>query len=306
MHIASPVLFAGQKDGSSLFTGVYMDENGLVGLKLAADGDPFTKTSNHTFLLKNDGTSKIAGWSFDTTTLSSGNLKLVSGSTPQIQLGASAYEGTGIWMGLNSSAWKFSAVSASNYLKWNGTSLDIKGDLVLGSGDNEIIFEDANMSMADYGIDEGRSRVSIKGINDQNNFIFSDSASSGSYSNRFTMSTYVSSSGYVPCSYVELISVNNTSAGSDYTFQYSGIRFGAKNVSGSLNEASIILRKLSNNGSYGYLDIDAPIKINYSTGQDAASMPVGSFFVQGDYFFFRSSAGWIRIGSGGISATSPS
>ena len=65
----------------------------------------------------------------DTFELSSNSLIIKSGTNPYIVLGAATYGDSGIWIGRNSSAWQFSLYNSStNYLKWDGTNLDLNVD----------------------------------------------------------------------------------------------------------------------------------------------------------------------------------
>jgi len=78
----------------------------------------------------------IAGWNFDTNSLTAGNITLDS-STPAIEMGsATGYmTGTGIWMGNDSGTYKLHIGNPNDkYLKWDGTDLTITGHFI-GSSD---------------------------------------------------------------------------------------------------------------------------------------------------------------------------
>ena len=67
--------------------------------------------------------------------------------------GKTSYASTvaGFWMGY-SAGYKFNIGNATNWLKWNGSALEIKGRLSVGSATNEdIYFEDSGISFYDSG-----------------------------------------------------------------------------------------------------------------------------------------------------------
>lgn len=66
------------------------------------------------------------------TTITSGGITLSSGGV--IKGGQTAFNtGTGFFLGYESAAYKFSIGSSSNYLTWDGSTLTVKGSLVVGS-----------------------------------------------------------------------------------------------------------------------------------------------------------------------------
>jgi hypothetical protein len=65
---------------------------------------------------------------------------------------------------LDAAGWKLSVVGEGtdpNYLAWNGEKLNIKGDIVLGYGDNDIYFEDAGILMKDDSNYEGSGTLTL-------------------------------------------------------------------------------------------------------------------------------------------------
>jgi len=96
----------------------------------------YDASSNKIFELS-DNQQIIAGWDFDTTSLSAGNITLDS-STPSIKLGSATdyMTGTGIWMGNDSGTYKLHIGNPNDkYLKWDGTDLTITGHFI---GTSEI------------------------------------------------------------------------------------------------------------------------------------------------------------------------
>ena len=93
-------------------------------------------SDNVVFRIRNSD-ALIAGWDFDTTSLSAGNITLDS-STPSIKLGSATdyMTGTGIWMGNDSGTYKLHIGNPNDkYLKWDGTDLTITGHFI---GTSEI------------------------------------------------------------------------------------------------------------------------------------------------------------------------
>ena len=58
---------------------------------------------------------------------------LTMGTSGHMKGGQTAYAtGTGFWLGYDSGDYKFSIGNSSNYLTWDGSTLEVKGDLVVG------------------------------------------------------------------------------------------------------------------------------------------------------------------------------
>ena len=88
----------------------------------------YTNTNAESFALRLNGTAHLAGWSFDNEKLTSSGVTIKSGSNAHIALGSatSLTAGTGIWQdGLGK--WRVGNPSG-NYVKWDGSNLDIKSD----------------------------------------------------------------------------------------------------------------------------------------------------------------------------------
>lgn len=69
-------------------------------------------------------------------------------------LGKDSYANTvaGFWLGYDVDKYKLNIGNASNWIKWTGTGLQIKGRLSIGGGTNEdIYFEDSGIRMYDFG-----------------------------------------------------------------------------------------------------------------------------------------------------------
>jgi hypothetical protein len=68
----------------------------------------------------------IGGWTIGDTTISSSTLTIDS-SGPSIRSGKTSYSSTatGFWIGLDSSTPKFNFGSSTQYIRWNGTALEI-------------------------------------------------------------------------------------------------------------------------------------------------------------------------------------
>jgi len=79
--------------------------------------------------------------------LTGGGLTLASGGAA-IKGGQTAYAtGTGFWLGDVSGVSKFSIGSSTRYLKWDGTKLDIQGNIKIGGtgSEQEICFKDSTI-----------------------------------------------------------------------------------------------------------------------------------------------------------------
>ena len=79
----------------------------------------------------------IGGWSIASGSISSGNITLVSGANPAIELGSATHHmtGTGIWMGDDSGTYKLHIGNPSgDYLNWDGTNLEFTGTGTLIAG----------------------------------------------------------------------------------------------------------------------------------------------------------------------------
>jgi len=84
---------------------------------------------------------------------------------------------------LDAAGWKLSVVGAGedpNYLAWNGEKLNIKGDIVLGYGDNAIHFEDGKIDMVDGGYGSYAGWVTMQWASTDKDFV---SFGYGNYSN---------------------------------------------------------------------------------------------------------------------------
>jgi len=73
-----------------------------------------------------------------------------------------ADETAGLWLGYDVDKYKLNIGSAANWLKWDGSSLQIKGRLSVGGGTSEDIwFEDSSIRLYDYGIGGGAGSKGI-------------------------------------------------------------------------------------------------------------------------------------------------
>ena len=103
----------------------------------------------------------IVGSQLDVLATNTGTLfvdeSLTMSAAGHMKGGQTAYNtGTGFWIGYDSADYKFSIGNGTNYLTWDGTELQIKGDLIVGtyvSSDNIIL--SATTERSDWGSDGG-------------------------------------------------------------------------------------------------------------------------------------------------------
>lgn len=168
----------------------------------------------------NIGTNNAGG-------VSSANITLAGGSAnPYISIGQSGTVGTqgyninGIFLGLDSSVAKFSIKSATNYIRWNGTSLELSGSITATNGsiggwgitDTEISSSGATGG-GDGSFTTNGIRIGSEGFISSENF-FVSSAGSAAFSGSITATagtiggwTIAQSKLYVPNN-IELDAVN--------------------------------------------------------------------------------------------------
>ena len=82
-------------------------------------------------------TAKIAGWNFDTTKLYNGTDIVLDSSAKEIYINnKNSYASTtnGLWFGMDGATPKFNVGDATNYIKWTGSAVDIKGAITATSG----------------------------------------------------------------------------------------------------------------------------------------------------------------------------
>jgi hypothetical protein len=86
--------------------------------------------------LANKISGSVGGWTINSSTISSNNNNVVLSSTGYLSMGQSTktYDSDGIYLGIDNSTYKLSLQSNTNYLKWNGVSLDVKGEINATSG----------------------------------------------------------------------------------------------------------------------------------------------------------------------------
>ena len=75
----------------------------------------------------------------------------------------------GIWMGYDVNKYKLNIGSLNNYIKWDGSALQIKGRLNIGAGtDEDIYFEDSEIRMYDW-LDGDNKQIYWKFLPDNEN-----------------------------------------------------------------------------------------------------------------------------------------
>lgn len=179
----------------------------------------------------------------------------------------------------DAAGWKLSVVGEGadpNYLAWNGEKLSIKGDIVLGYGDNYIKFVDADITIKDGDTSSGTGYLYFERDSDTFAKLYSSATDS-----RFRMD--------VEENYVSLGVAYSDSTDSNNSVS---LAFQVKSTSKTNAFAgSMSLVRLGSSTEYGYFRFTAPLNILYDTGQDAADMPQGTILIQGNDLFFRDNSG---------------
>lgn len=100
----------------------------------------FGGSSSYKFKIASDGSitatgGTVGGWTLGANTLTGDGITIDSTTnSPNIRMGATAYNTNGIWLGKESSAWKMSIKSATNSLVWDGSALTIYGTIYALAG----------------------------------------------------------------------------------------------------------------------------------------------------------------------------
>jgi hypothetical protein len=117
---------------------------------------------------------EVGGWTLDDDSISadSGNAEL-NASTPHIQLGGRTYStGSGLWVGKDvDSIYKLILGDSSHYLRWNGSTLEVAGEISADTGEiggwsiaatslssGDLVLDSANPS-----IEVGRTGYNVEG-----------------------------------------------------------------------------------------------------------------------------------------------
>lgn len=121
-------------DGSVNGQGVRINNTGIKGFK-ANDANPvFFLDATNGNITANGGT--VGGWTLSSSALTGGNVAINSAGS--IYSGKTAYtsDTAGFWLGYTSSAAKLYIGDASTYIKWTGTSLEVKGKITFSDTSN--------------------------------------------------------------------------------------------------------------------------------------------------------------------------
>jgi len=191
----------------------------------------------------------------------------------------------------DAAGWKFSVAASGsdpNYLAWDG-QLNLKGNLILGYGENVIEFEDSKIKLGDGSSTSGENYVYFKRGSTGENIAW--------LSDYFVTSGERNTWGVAAHEYVEgNFSINCMASNSTEANNRAYLKATINNTSNANTlQALLEIMRLSSTSTHGYFKFSHPINVLYATGQDAASMPNGSILVQGDYLFYRDSSGtWKR------------
>jgi hypothetical protein len=191
----------------------------------------------------------------------------------------------------DAAGWKLSVVGAGtdpNFFSWDG-QLNLKGNLILGYGQNAIEFEDSEIRLGDGSTLGGE------------NFAYFERGRTGEkiawLSEYLVGSGERNTFGVMADEYVTgFLSMNVMASDTSEINNKAYLKAQLRNTSaGNIFEAFLEILRLGSTSSYGYFKFSNPICVYYDTGKDASAMPNGSILVQGDYLFYRDSSGtWKR------------
>jgi hypothetical protein len=134
-------------NGSANGQGVRINDTGIKGFKVNDANPVFFLDATNGNITANGGT--IGGWTLSSSALSGGNVTISSGGS--IYSGKTAYtsDAAGFWLGYTSSAAKLYIGDASTYIKWTGTSLEVKGKITFSDTSNTGLGSLATKSSVD-------------------------------------------------------------------------------------------------------------------------------------------------------------
>jgi hypothetical protein len=300
-YVATPLLFAGTLSGSDL-TGVFVSDDGLVGVNGASNAsDPFGQTSYHTFLLKNDGTAKIAGWEFDFNKLYNRDVEInATEENSYISLGAKGFGDSGIFM--ESTSYKN---VVEKYLLSNSGTEDYVASDDDDSNDAYVVFDGllSNSLTRNHGgaatwikIDLGApkyvdtyrifsfsdlycpSAFKIQGSNNDSTWTDLSTKTSQAWSGWTDYETIASPSYYRYYRLYMTAYVNNTAESKIVSISEIDL----------LNSEGLFMPKMSSNSCYGYTASDSASSAN---SYKVFDMDSGTYLEM----THESSASWIKI-----------
>lgn len=139
-EIAANTITASQIAANTI-TASQIAANTITASQIAASTITGNEIAANTITANKMTVSTLSAIAADLGTITAGNMTV--NASGYIKGGQSGYNsGTGFWLGYDSSAYKFSIGTQTNYLLWNGTSLLLRGAITYSAGD--LVFVDAN------------------------------------------------------------------------------------------------------------------------------------------------------------------